>query len=158
MSPRYPSNGVSGEGLGKPLHFAFSKKTAPNRFLKAAMAERLASWDAKDFSKRGVPSEKLINLYRRWGEGGFGVILTGNVMIEYDQLEAPANSIIPRGAPFSGERFEAFKKLGAAAKKEGTLCLAQVNHPGRQTPEMLQSDPVSASDIQLEGNVMVSVA
>ena len=76
-------------------------------------------------------------------------------MIEYDQLEAPANPIIPREAPFSGERFEAFKKMGAASKKEGALVVGQVSHPGRQTADKLQPNPVSASDVQLEGNVMV---
>lgn len=154
MSARYPSSGGSVSALGESLHFAFSNKTAPNRFLKAAMTERLSSWDANDFPKRGIPSNELINVYRRWGEGGYGVILTGNIMIEFDQLEAPGNPIIPRGAEFSGERFDAFKKMGAMAKKEGSLIVAQVSHPGRQTASTLQPDPVSASDVQLEGNIM----
>ena len=154
MSARYPSKEASASDLGQPLHFAFSNKTAPNRFLKAAMTERLSSWNAKDLPKRGVPSPELINVYRRWGEGGYGLILTGNIMIEYDQLEAPGNPIIPRGAEFSGERFEAFKKLATASKKEGSLVVGQVSHPGRQTADSLQPDPVSASDVQLEGNIM----
>ena len=154
MSVRYPSSGGSASDLGQPLHFAFSGKTASNRFLKGAMTERLSSWSATDLPKRGVPSSELINVYRRWGEGGYGVILTGNVMIEYDQLEAPGNPIIARGSEFSGERFEAFQKLGAEAKKEGSLIVAQVSHPGRQTASVLQSDPVSASDVQLEGSLM----
>ncbi|KAL9059864.1 MAG: hypothetical protein Q9162_000934 [Coniocarpon cinnabarinum] len=154
MAVRYESKQATPDALKQPLHFEFAGKTAKNRFMKAAMTERLSSWDAKDFSKRGIPSPELINVYRRWGEGGFGVVLTGNIMIEYDQLEAPANPIVPRGAPFDGERFEAFKKMGAAAKKDGSLIVAQVSHPGRQTADKLQPDPVSASDVQLEGNVM----
>ncbi len=39
------------------------------------------------------------------GEGGFGIILTGNLMIEYDQLEFAGNTIIPLEAPCHGERF-----------------------------------------------------
>lgn len=155
MAPaRYPAEKVDPSPLGKPLDFAFSGLTAKNRFMKAAMTERLSTWDPKALEKRGVPTPELINVYRRWGEGGFGVILTGNVMIEYDHLEAAGNPIIPVDAPTEGERFEAFKALAAAAKKEGSLCLAQVSHPGRQVTEVIQPNPISASDVQLEGNVM----
>ena len=115
------------------------------------MTERLSSWDPKDFKARGIPSKNLINVYKRWGEGGFGQILTGNIMIEYDQLEAMGNPIIPRDAEFSGPRFEAFKELGAAAKAHGSLCVGQVGHPGRQVESRIQKGPISASDIQLEG-------
>ena len=101
-----------------------------------------------------MPSKELINVYRRWGEGGYGLILTGNVMIDYDQLEAAGNAIIPRDAPFSGERFEAFEKLGAVAKKHGSLIVAQVSHPGRQVADAIQKHPISASDVQLEGQMM----
>jgi 2,4-dienoyl-CoA reductase-like NADH-dependent reductase (Old Yellow Enzyme family) len=84
----------------------------------------------------------------------FSLTSAGNIMLAYDQLEGPGNPIIPFGAPFSGERFEAFKELGAQAKKHGSLVLGQVSHPGRQTERRLQPDPVSASDVQLEGEVM----
>lgn len=156
MSPRYQSEDVDPAPLGKPLHFEFANRDAPNRFLKAAMTERLSSWDPKDLPKRGVPSEELINVYRRWGEGGFGMILTGNLMIAYDQLEAPGNPIIPVDAkPEAGEkRFDAFKKMADASKAHGSLIVAQVSHPGRQTEQRLQPDPVSASDVQLAGEVM----
>lgn len=118
------------------------------------MTERISSWDPKDLEARGVPLDNLINVYKRWGEGEMGTILTGNVMIELDQLEAAGNPIIPREAPFEGERFEAFKKLATAAKAQGCLCVGQLSHPGRQTPKHLQANPVSASDIQLEGSIM----
>lgn len=154
MPERIPSDEANASKLGQPLKFEFSGKTAPNRFLKAAMTERLSSWDPKDLPKRGIPSENLINVYRRWGEGGLGLILTGNIMIEYDQLEAPGNPIIPPDAPFSGDRFEAFKKMAEVSKAHGSLIVGQVSHPGRQTEQRLQPDPMSASDIQLEGEVM----
>lgn len=118
------------------------------------MTERISSWDPKDLSKRGIPSENLINVYRRWGEGQIGTILTGNIMIESDQLEAAGNPIIPRTEEPKGERFESFKKLAAESKAHGSLCIAQVSHPGRQVAESIQSDPVSASDVHLEGNLM----
>ena len=155
MAPdRFESENVDPAPLSKPLHFEFSGQTAKNRFLKAAMTERLSSWDPKDLAKRGIPSKNLINVYKRWGEGDTGLILTGNIMVEYDQLEAPGNPIIPRDAPFSGERFEAFKELATQSKKNGSLVVGQVSHPGRQVESRIQPDPMSASDVQLEGNVM----
>jgi 2,4-dienoyl-CoA reductase-like NADH-dependent reductase (Old Yellow Enzyme family) len=108
----------------------------------------------KNLEARGIPSKNLINVYKRWGEGGLGLILTDNIMIAYDQLEAPGNPIIPGDAPFSGERFEAFKEMGAQSKKHGSLVVGQVSHPGRQTEARLQPNPVSASDVQLEGEVL----
>lgn len=156
MAPaaRYESENVSPAPLAQPLHFEFSGQTAPNRFLKAAMTERISSWDPKNFEARGIPSKNLINVYKRWGEGRLGTILTGNIMIDYDQLEAAGNAIIPRDAEFSGERFEAFKELAAETKKHGSLIIGQVSHPGRQAESRIQKNPVSASDVQLEGNVM----
>ncbi|KAH7308516.1 hypothetical protein B0I35DRAFT_442110 [Stachybotrys elegans] len=155
MAPkRIQSEAVDPSPLGQPLEFPFSGKTAKNRFLKAAMTERLSTWDPNVLENRGIPTEELINVYRRWGEGGFGNILTGNVMIEYDQLEAAGNPIIPRDAPFHGQRFEAFQKLAAVSREHGSLIVAQLSHPGRQVPQNIQPNPISPSDVQLEGTVM----
>jgi 2,4-dienoyl-CoA reductase-like NADH-dependent reductase (Old Yellow Enzyme family) len=153
MPERYESDTKDASPLGQPLKFEFSGKTARNRFLKAAMTERLSSWDPKDLSKRGIPSKNLINVYKRWGEGEYGQILTGNIMIEYDQLEAMGNPIIPREAEFSGERFDAFKKMAEASKAHGSLIVGQVSHPGRQCEQRIQPNPISASDVQLEGMI-----
>ena len=158
MSQRFPGAQVDAAPLGKPLHFEFSGRDAPNRFLKAAMTERLSSWDPKDIQARGVPSEGLINVYKRWGEGGYGHILTGNTMVHPEHLEAAGNPIVPEGAPFSGERFEAFKKLGAGAKAHGSIVVCQLSHPGRQTAEALQPHPLSASDVKLDDRLGMSFA
>lgn len=155
MAPaRFAAEDVDPSPLGQPLKFEFSGVTAKNRFMKGAMTERLSSWDPKNLEKRGIPSPELINVYRRWGQGGFGVLLTGNVMIEPDHLEAPGNPIIPIDEPAEGKRFEAFKELATAAKEEGSLIVAQLGHPGRQVSENVQPHPISASDVQLEGNLM----
>jgi 2,4-dienoyl-CoA reductase-like NADH-dependent reductase (Old Yellow Enzyme family) len=151
---RYESDNVDAAPLGKPLKFEFSGKTAPNRFLKGAMTERISSWDPKNLEARGVPSTDLVNAYRRWGEGGIGLILSGNIMIDYDQLEAAGNPIIPKDAPYNGQRFERFRDMATQGKAEGNLMVGQVSHPGRQVEERIQKDPVSASDIQLKGDVM----
>ena len=151
MAPkRLESENVSPAPLAKPLVFEYSGKTAKNRFLKAAMTERLSTWDPKNHEARGVPTKELINLYRRWGEGGYGMILTGNIMMEYTELEAAGNAIIPSTAPFSGERFEAFQKLATESKKEGSLIIGQISHPGRQVAEHINKHPISASDVKLD--------
>ncbi|RYP10168.1 hypothetical protein DL765_008201 [Monosporascus sp. GIB2] len=140
---------VDPKPLGTPLVFPFSQRSAPNRFLKTSMSEHMASFDGADVTSRGVPSEKLAKLYGRWGEGGWGLILTGNVMVHPEHLEAPGNMIIPPNAEFSGHRFNGFSAVAAAAKRHGSLIIAQVSHAGRQTPESMQPCPISASAVQL---------
>ncbi|KAK3060039.1 hypothetical protein LTS18_009481, partial [Coniosporium uncinatum] len=141
---RYESEDVDVSPLGQSLKFEFSGKTAPNRFLKGAMTERLSSWDPNNFQKRGIPSEQLINVYKRWGEGGLGLILTGNTMIDYDQLEAKGNPIVPQEAEAKDgdARFEAFKKQAEAAKAHGDLIVMQVSHPGRQVQDIINPKPL----------------
>lgn len=149
-TPRFECADVDPSPLGKPLTFAFSGRTAPNRFLKGAMSERLASFSFDDVESRGIPTKALINVYRRWGEGQIGLSLTGNVMIDPAHLETAGNMVIPRNAPFSGERFERFSEMASVAKANGSLLIAQVGHPGRQTAKELQPNPISASDIPVK--------
>lgn len=118
------------------------------------MSERLASFSSSDLNARGIPSPVLIQTYQNWGAGQIGINLTGNVMIDPGHLEAPGNAIIPRDAEFSGERFERFQELATAGKANGMLIIPQVSHPGRQTPENIQPNPISASDVQLVGGPM----
>ena len=56
--------------------------TIPNRLSKAAMAE---GWAGKD----RLPKEQLINTYNLWGEGGWGIIMTGNVQVDDRYLGTP---------------------------------------------------------------------
>ncbi|RYP74896.1 hypothetical protein DL769_003917 [Monosporascus sp. CRB-8-3] len=153
-SPTVPRFGVGSaevdpEPLGMPLVFPFSQRSALNRFLKTSMSEYMASFDAADVASRGIPSEKLVKLYGRWGEGGWGMILTGNIMIHPEHLEASGNMIIPPNAGYDGHRFGGFSAIATAAKRHGSLIIAQVSHPGRQTPESVQPCPISASAVRL---------
>lgn len=153
-SARYESEKADPAPLGQPLHFEFANRDAPNRFLKGAMTERISSWDPNNLESRGIPSKNLHNVYKRWGEGGIGLNLTGNIMFEYDHLEAMGNPIIPVDAPFEGERFESFKEMARQGKLDGNLMVGQVSHPGRQVEERIQKNPVSASDVHLDKEVM----
>ncbi|XXH03812.1 hypothetical protein Hte_010218 [Hypoxylon texense] len=150
MAPtRYEGRDVDPTPLGKPLSFPFSNRVAPNRFMKVAMTERLATWDPDDITASGIPTEQLLNLYGHWADGGWGTIVTGNIIVDPTHLEAAGNMIVADGEPFSGPRFDAYRRLAAAGKRGGAVFLAQLNHPGRQTEAALQPDPVSASAVQL---------
>jgi len=67
-----------------------------------------------------------------------------------DQLESIGDPVIPPDAPFYGKRFDAFKELAAVAKAHGSLLVAQVSHPGRQSHVYFQKNPVAASDIPFD--------
>ncbi|KAI6090001.1 NADH oxidase [Hypoxylon rubiginosum] len=146
---RYEGRDVDPTPLGEPLPFPFSTQVAPNRLMKVAMTERLASWNLDDMAASGIPTEQLQNLYGHWGDGGWGIIVTGNIIVDPTHLEAAGNMIITDGEPFSGLRFDAYRRLARAGKRGGAVFLGQLNHPGRQTEAALQPNPVSASDIQL---------
>ncbi|KAK6810551.1 hypothetical protein RU639_013752 [Aspergillus parasiticus] len=122
---------ISPDLLGRRLLFSFSGRWAPNRLLKSSTAECMASFSASDSGSRGIPSPELVNLYRRWGEGDIGVIITGNIMIDPQHLVSAGDPIIPIDAPFEGLRFERFSKIALEAKRHGSLIIAQLCHPGR---------------------------
>lgn len=98
-------------------------------------------------TERGIPSKELIKLYGKWGNAEIGIIVSGNVMVRYDAVEAFGNPIL---CDNHDNRLEQFKELAGAAKAHGSLFLAQLSHPGRQGIVALNPNPVSASDVQLK--------
>ena len=68
-------------------------------------------------------------------------------MVRYDAVEAFGNPII---VDDHDGRIAAFAEVAAAAKKHGSLFIAQLSHPGRQGSSALNPNPVSASDVQLK--------
>ena len=76
LQDRYEAPAVDPAILGESLKFPVSGLVAKNRFVNAAMNERLCTWDQHDLSKRGVPTSELVHLYEVWGRGGYGVILS----------------------------------------------------------------------------------
>jgi len=60
-----------------------------NRIGKSAMSENMGS--------RGYTSnEKFNRLYARWAEGGVGLLITGNVMVDRFALGEPHNKAISK--------------------------------------------------------------
>ncbi|KAJ5009935.1 NADH-dependent flavin oxidoreductase nadA, partial [Colletotrichum sp. SAR 10_99] len=87
-----------------------------------------------------------------WGEGpnNFGVIVTGNIDVEFDYMSSIGDMIITPECKPEGERFEGFKAVAAAGKADGSLMLGQVTHAGRQVQKKIQPNPISASAVVLE--------
>src|SRR5688500_8919628 len=103
--------------LARPLTLA-SGLVLPNRLAKASTSERLAT-DA------GAPSDGLVRLYERWGAGGAGLLLTGNVIVDPGALEARGNVVI------DGDRHLApLRAWAARAQQGGARLVMQLSHAG----------------------------
>ena len=74
-------------GLDSPLRLACGL-VLPNRIAKAAMTECLADPGTND------PNERHVRLYRRWADGGLGLSITGNVMVDRRYLERTSNVVL----------------------------------------------------------------
>jgi len=111
--------------------------TLKNRIAKAAMSEQLG-----DLS--GAPTEDLERLYSRWGRGGTGLLITGNVMIDSRSLGEPRNVIVE-----DNRHIDALRRWAEQAKSQGATAIVQINHPGRQTPTGLSSRVVAPSAVPL---------
>lgn len=92
----------------------------PNRLVKAAMEEGLAG-------PGQVPGPAFERLYGRWAEGGVGLMLTGNVMVDPAALTGPGGVVLDAHAPLEG-----FRAWAQAARSGGGQVWMQINHPGRQ--------------------------
>jgi len=113
--------------------------TLPNRLAKAAMSEHLAEFD-------NAPGAHLETLYRTWSEGGTGLLLTGNVMVDHESLESVRNVILEEGSVLAP--FRAWASAGTVA---GNHLWMQINHPGRQTSRNINPYPVAPSAVEAVG-------
>src|SRR5690606_37027322 len=95
-----------------------------NRIAKAAMTEGLAD-------PAGVPTQELQRLYGLWSDGGAGLLLSGNILIDGDHLERPGNVIVDR-EPDAAMR-AALADWATVATRNGNHFWAQISHAGRQT-------------------------
>lgn len=111
--------------------------TLPNRIAKAAMTEGLA--DADDRA-----TEAHQRLYARWSDGGAGLLVTGNVMVDRRYLERPGNVVIDG----NGGR-DALQAWAVAGTRGGNHLWMQISHPGRQASPFSSAELLSPSDVQL---------
>ena len=118
--------------------------TVKNRIGKAPLTEGLADcWNRA--------TERHVRLYQAWADGGAGLVVTGNVQIDRRYLERPGNVVIDRTVPatIDSTAMAALRAYARAGSGNGTQLWMQLNHPGRQTPRSVCSQPVAPSAVPL---------
>lgn len=113
-------------------------QTLGNRIAKAAMEENLADGEQ-------APDRALFRLYQAWAEGGAGLLLTGNVMIDRRAMTGPG------GVVLEDERhLERFRQWASVSRAGGAHVWMQLNHPGRQTLANLGQQALAPSAVALD--------
>lgn len=107
----------------------------PNRFAKSAMSEALGTVDNR-------VTKDLATLYGTWADGGSGLLITGNVMIDRRHIGEPQNVVLE-----DDRDMDRLKQWAQAGSRNGNHIWMQLNHPGKQSPRMLNKDPVSPSAV-----------
>lgn len=109
-----------------------------NRIGKSAMSENMGS-------KGFVSNRSFQTLYERWSDGGTGLLITGNVMVDQRALGEARNVVIEKGI-----NDPTLKLWSEAGRKNQTHIWVQLNHPGKQSPKFLTKLPVAPSAIPLK--------
>ena len=127
------------ETLSLDSKFTFKNGTSiKNRLFKSAMSEQLGD-------KSHNPTVGLAHLYRRWAQGGVGLMMSGNIMIDRGALGEPKNVVLDEKSDLLP--FKAWTKAGT---ENGAQLWAQLNHPGKQIPNFIVKEPVAPSAIALK--------
>ncbi len=107
-----------------------------NRIAKSAMSENMSP-------KHHSPTKSLIHAYKRWADGGSGLILTGNIMIDQKAIAEPGNILVE-----DKSHFEMLQKWADVVKDTDSHLWAQINHPGRQAIGIINKEVVAPSAIR----------
>lgn len=110
----------------------------PNRIAKAAMEENMAI-------DGHLPGDAIFKLYQTWANGGAGLLITGNVMIDHRAMTGPGGISLEADTPL-----EPFKQWANVAKQNNTQVWMQINHPGRQVYAAMGGSVLSPSDVALD--------
>ena len=112
-----------------------SGQVISNRIVKAAMHESMGS-------NSGKPLQSLIPLYKTWAQGGAGLSITGNVMIDSKARSEPGNVIVENKL-----HLELLKRWALAGNTEKSQLWMQINHPGKQAMLGLNKENIAPSAI-----------
>jgi len=112
-----------------------------NRLFKSAMSEQLGTQDHN-------PKPGLATLYKTWAEGGLGLSITGNIMIDRTALGEPKNVVLDEKS-----NLEPFMRWAEAGTANGSHLWTQLNHPGKQIPNFITNEPLAPSAIALENGL-----
>lgn len=116
--------------------------TLPGRIIKAAMTEGLAD-------EHNQATQKHVTLYEQWSRNHNAghVLITGNIAVDRRYPERPGNVCIAEEQ--TAAALAALKSYAKAAQLDGTLCIAQLSHGGRQTNVMVNLESVAPSAIKV---------
>ncbi len=113
-------------------------QTLGNRLCKASMTEGLA--DRYDHATTAHQ-----RLYQTWAQGGAALLLTGNIMVDRRYLERSGNVVVEDDCGL-----ETLRAWADAVHRGGSQLWAQISHPGRQCPRLVNLHPLAPSEVQLE--------
>ena len=111
--------------------------TIKNRFFKSAMSEGMGT---RDFQ----PKKNIATLYKRWAEGGTGLIITGNIMVDPKGTAEPGNIVFDKNS-----NMEILKNWANRGQQHGAKVMVQLNHPGKQAPKTVSKQTVAPSAVPL---------
>ena len=111
--------------------------TIKNRFFKSAMSEGMGT---KNFQ----PKKNIATLYKRWAEGGTGLIITGNIMVDPKGTAEPGNIVFDKNS-----NMEILKDWAKQGQQHGAKVMVQLNHPGKQVPKTIAKETVAPSAVPL---------
>lgn len=114
----------------------------PNRLAKAAMEENMADADQ-------APSAQLMRLYQTWAEGGAGLLISGNVMVDRHAMTGPGGVVLE-----DDRQLAKFKRWASVGRAHGAQFWLQINHPGRQMPANLGQQTWAPSAVALDLGTM----
>lgn len=114
-----------------------NRTTIKNRFFKSAMSEGMGT---RDFQ----PKKNIATLYKRWAEGGTGLIITGNIMVDPKGTAEPGNIVFDKNS-----NMEILKDWAKQGQQHGAKVMVQLNHPGKQVPKTIAKETVAPSTIPL---------
>ncbi|KAK4114815.1 NADPH dehydrogenase [Canariomyces notabilis] len=115
--------------------------TLPNRLVKASMTEGLAD-------RKRHPTPALLNLYKHWADGGWGLVITGSLEVDANNVALAGEPAVSTSTPDS-TLIPAFAALARACRAlkarsspsdddtgtgKRTPTIVQINHAGRQSP------------------------
>lgn len=132
----------------------------PNRIVKGPMAENLT------FSKTSHrPNDLLNTVYRVWGEGQYGMLVTGNVQVDPRYLGGPGDVTFTSDDLKNPVALSAWKIWAHASQASGTPTVVQLCHPGRQSPLgagnrgfFTKNIAPSVVPLDMKGGIMTKVA
>jgi len=114
-----------------------------NRICKASMNEALATLDGK-------VTDAHISLYDAWANSGASLLITGNMMVDGRHMNEPlvVDALLDTN-------MDQLRKWAATGWHTNTHIWPQLNHPGKQSPKMVNDAPVAPSVVPIPNEMFV---